>query len=175
MKKPKYTENPQDQFAEYQTSPGRFKVPLPEQPREATESPPPLCGYCHTEVKPGKKFCSLECYGNSNTIKPVSLICEHCKTPFSRKSYSIKGEHTFCSVECFNQYKHNNLVGNANLKVCPTCKKEFQGRNAQVEVTKQDGTKTKRSITRQSIYCSKRCEPKLGKKMFDRFYNWGNS
>ncbi|GLO66126.1 PDDEXK family nuclease [Oceanobacillus kimchii] len=58
----------------------------------------------------------------------VSCSCDYCKTKFYRQIYAIRGNNTFCSLNCKNKWLKNN---NPNPKkdekkvFCEVCHKEF--------------------------------------------------
>lgn len=60
-----------------------------------------ICSQCGREYKSpwqNQKFCSYECRGLSERIRPVSCICQYCGKEFEPKTTSRL---TYCSRECY--------------------------------------------------------------------------
>lgn len=81
--------------------------------------------------------------------KTVDLVCPNCGKHFQKKEWEIRGDTTFCSVECYREYrKHgdeNDFRKTGQVVHCAHCGKEIY--RAQWELAQN-----------QTHYCSQACK-----------------
>ena len=75
-------------------------------------------------------YCSRECFAKYHRNRPrphmhrrIELTCEYCGKNFKRRKSIIKGEHQFCSTECYHSYSTgiNNGFYNSVECTCGVC------------------------------------------------------
>ncbi len=89
-----------------------------------------LCHYCQKEFigrKSSSRFCSRQCYWNSNI---VFLVCDTCKKSFKRKSHGIS---KYCSKEC----KLNGNWGKVNKTLNIGRKHSEETKSKKSEISKK--------------------------------------
>jgi len=87
-----------------------------------------ICTGCGKQVsqhaRPNQKYCSLECYRNSNHPQRKTgrnVKCASCGISFYAKLNAIK-EKNFCSTTCHHEYQGRNK----DIYICKICGKEFK-------------------------------------------------
>lgn len=90
---------------------GRRKFCRDECRRAAKSAKPKACKQCgKMYVGPNQNYCSMACYGLSNTksikAKDKQCVCETCGKKFTGSSYdALKGMSRFCGRRCFAAYR----------------------------------------------------------------------
>ncbi len=83
------------------------------------------CEICGIEFKRYQKetpkYCSRECYHESQKVQPREFVCQYCGKSFTRKGFAHNVNQKYCSKDCFYNGRTKSRV-----MTCQCCGKECE-------------------------------------------------